>query len=306
MKSSTSTNLRIASAAYPIERLADLDAWREKQAHWLSKAASQGAQIAVFPEYAGLEIIGTFPDDLAHDLTNSIRALSDLVPEIDSTLTALSQQHDIMVLAGSLPILQPDSSYRNVARWFTPSHEGVTAKIEKIMMTRFERETWGIAGGDSLKVLETPIGSIGVLICYDCEFPQVARQMCAHGAEVLLIPSCTDTLSGAARVRISARARALESQCYTVVAPTVGRAPWSPATDVNLGRTGFYGPPDQRMPTDGRIAEGEIDQPGWLVCDLDLNIIRKIRNDGEVLNFKDWSESDRALPVLQVPVEGAD
>ena len=64
------------------------------------------------------------------------------------------------------------------------------------------------------------------------------------GARVIAVPSCTDTAAGHARVRIACQARALESQCYVVQAPTVGDAPWSPAVDRNYGAGGIYVPPD--------------------------------------------------------------
>ena len=111
-------------------------------------------------------------------------------------------------------------------------------------MTRFEREEWGISAGQHVKVFETLLGRLAVLICYDAEFPLLARSGVEAGAQVILAPSCTDSLQGYWRVRIGAQARALEGQCYVVQSPTVGEAAWSPAVDVNYGAAGIYGPPD--------------------------------------------------------------
>ncbi|MEM8754291.1 MAG: nitrilase-related carbon-nitrogen hydrolase, partial [Pseudomonadota bacterium] len=158
------------------------------------------------------------------------------------------------------------------------------------IMTRFEREEWGIGPGGPLRVFDTALGRIGVLICYDCEFPLLARAMIDAGAEVLLVPSCTDAETGYSRVRVGAMARALEGQCVTVQAPTVGEAAWSPAVDVNYGRAGVFGPPDWGFPPSGVLAEGPLNEPGWTVAEVDLEAIRNVRRDGETLNLRHWEE----------------
>ena len=128
-------------------------------------------------------------------------------------------------------------------------------------MTRFENEDWGIVAGDRLNVFVTPLGRLAVLICYDSEFPLLARAAVEAGAQVLLVPSCTETMRGYWRVRLGSQARALEGQCYAVHSPTVGEAAWSPAVDHNRGAAGIYGPPDRHagfaMPEDGVLAIGE-------------------------------------------------
>ena len=107
------------------------------------------------------------------------------------------------------------------------------------------------------------IGSarIGIAICYDVEFPLIARALVEAGAEVILAPSCTDTVHGYWRVRVGAQARALENQCVVVQAPLVGAVDWSPAVDMNRGAAGVFGPPDLGFPEDGVIAQGEMDKP---------------------------------------------
>jgi predicted amidohydrolase len=157
-------------------------------------------------------------------------------------------------------------------------------------MTRFERDPWGIAGGGAVRVFDTAIGRLGVAICYDVEFPLIARAMVEKGAEVILAPSCTDTLAGFHRVRTGARARALEGQCVVVQVPTVGPAPWSGTLDQNRGAAGFYGPPDDGFPDSGVIAQGPLDTGHVLVADVDRAAIASVRRDGQVLTFAHWSE----------------
>ncbi|MCE8472812.1 amidohydrolase, partial [Rhodovulum sulfidophilum] len=123
---------------------------------------------------------------------------------------------------------------------------------------------WNVHPGGPLALFDTALGRIGVLICYDCEFPLLARALVEAGAEILLVPSCTDTLAGYWRVRIGAMARALEGQCVVVQSPTLGEAPWCPAVDVNIGAAAIYGPPDTGFPSTGILAEGALNAPGWV------------------------------------------
>ena len=73
-----------------------------------------------------------------------------------------------------------------------------------------------------------------------------------------------------------------------VQAPTVGAAPWSIAVDDNVGAAGVYGPPDRGFPDDGVIALGAYCEPGWVIADLDLDAIARVRGDGQVLGHRDW------------------
>ena len=174
------------------------------------------------------------------------------------------------------------------------------ATQDKLVMTRFEREQWGIAPGTNLRLFDTALGLIGVVICYDAEFPLIARALVEAGAEMLLVPSCTDTLHGYWRVRIGAQARALEGQCFAVQSPTVGTAEWSPAVDVNRGAAGVFGPPDRGMPEDGVIALGEVDAAQWVYAEIDTARVATLRTDGGVLNARDWRDQPGAAPLPSV------
>ncbi len=290
---------RIAAAQYPIEAVADVDAYEMKLARWVEEAARGGARLAVFPEYGVMELAAAFPD-VASDLHRSIEAIEERIGEIDALTKTLARRHDIHILASSAPLRGDDGRFRNVARLFTP--KGAVGRQEKLVMTRFEREEWGIAGGAGIRTFRTELGVIGVSICYDVEFPLIARAQAEAGAELILAPSATDSLRGYWRVRHGAAARALENQCYVVQAPTVGAAPWSPAMDDNRGAAGVFGPPDVGFPDDGVVALGELDRPMWLFADVDLDAVARVRADGGVLNYAHWPEQTGAdLPPAVAP-----
>ena len=155
-------------------------------------------------------------------------------------------------------------------------------------MTRFEAESWAIFPGAPHRVFETPWGRIGIAICYDTEFPPLVRAQVAAGAWLMLVPSCTDGMHGFNRVRLSARAAALENQCFVAMAPTVGACPALATLDENHGYAAVFGPVDRGFSDNGVVARGVLDQPGWVFADLDTDAIKAVRADGAVRNHRDY------------------
>lgn len=289
----------IAAAQYPIDRLADWDAYAAKLTRWVDQAAEAGASLAVFPEYGALELASLDPATMG-DLALSIETVSALLPQVDALHAALAARTGMHLLAASAPRKDVDGRFRNAARLFAPN--GRSGVQEKIVMTRFEREEWNIAPGTVLRVFDTALGRLAVTICYDSEFPLLARACVEAGAEVLLVPSCTDTLHGYWRVRIGSQARALEGQCYAVQSPTVGEAGWSPAVDVNRGAAAIYCPPDRTMPEDGVLAKGTEGVAQWVFAAVDTTRVTELRADGGVLNVRHWAEQPGAAPLPPVEI----
>jgi predicted amidohydrolase len=296
---------RVAAAAWPITEVGTMAAWRRKLADWLTSAADGGAALAVIPEYASMELTSVLPSAGASDLQLQLARLQRLLPEYREAYATLSQRTKLTVVAGSFPELdERGAAYRNRARVFVAgASEAVGASecyVEKLQMTRFEAETWGITGGSRQLVISTPAGRIGVAICYDSEFPLISRRLVEAGAQILCVPSCTDTMAGYHRVRIGCQARALENQCYVIQAPTVGAAPWSVAVDDNVGAAGCFGPPDRGLPPDGVLALGAMSEPAWLFADLDLRLLDHLRRDGQVLPYRDWHQPAHLQGTVEV------
>lgn len=279
--------VRVAAAQYPIEWLADREAWRAKLARWVADAAGAGAELLLFPEYAAMETASLFPAPVPGDLALQLAAVAGLIDDADAIHRELARHHGVWIVAGSSPV-RHGVGFRNRARLFAPS--GAVGVQDKVVMTRFEREQWGVAGGERLTVFDTPKGALAIAICYDVEFPLLAHRAASAGAELLLVPSCTDTARGYHRVRTGAQARALEQQIAVVHAPTVGAAPWSPAVDTNVGAAAVYVPPDLDFPDDGVLAIGVRDEPCWVHAEIDLDRLARCRREGDVLNARDWPE----------------
>lgn len=283
--------MRIATAAYPLDPFDRWEDYAAKQIHWVREAAGAGADLLVFPEYARMELATL--QNAAGDLEASLHAASDLAEKADHLMADLAQGYGVHILCPSGPVFDEDRDRPVNRAWLLgPDADApFIGQADKQVMTRFEREQWNVVPGEPLEIFDTPLGKIGVLICYDAEFPLLARRLVEQGAEILLCPSCTDSEKGYNRVRIGAQARALEGQCITVLSPTVGDARWSPAVDENVGAAGIYAPPDHGFPDDGILAQGVLNEPGWVLADIDLSAIARVRAEGQVFNRAHWPES---------------
>ncbi|KJZ31197.1 amidohydrolase [Paracoccus sp. S4493] len=278
--------MKIAVAAYPIDWFDSFDAYAAKLARWVSDA---NADLLVFPEYGAMELASLSGRAVAGDLEASLHAVAALDPQVRALHADLAARHGCHILGASGPAFD---GARPVNRAVLYGPDGVIGHQDKQIMTRFEREEWHVTGAPGLRIFDTTLGRIGILICYDSEFPLLGRVLAQAGAQLLLVPSCTDTVAGFSRVRIGAMARALESQCVVVQAPTVGPCDWMPALDENRGRAAIYGPPDGFWPETGIIAEGEMDAPGWVRATVDLSRVDVSRRDGAVLPFAHWPEQE--------------
>lgn len=294
--------VRIAAAAYPFDWFDDLADYEAKLERWVAEAAD--CDLLVFPEYGAMELASLGGAAVAGDLERSLHEVARHETARDALHTRLAARHGCHILAASGPAFaqtgaRPVNRPVNRAVLFGPG--GRIGHQDKQIMTRFEREDWHVTGAPGLRVFDTPVGRLGITICYDSEFPLLARQLAAAGAEIILAPSCTDSVAGFNRVRIGAMARALEGQCVVVHAPTVGPCDWNPAIDENRGRAAIYAPPDGLWPESGIVAEGEMDRPGWVKAAIDLDRVAESRADGRVLPFAHWPESEGLPAPVAVP-----
>ena len=278
--------VRAAAAQYPIEEMTAFAAIEEKLARWVEEAVAQGAQLLVFPEYAAMELARLAGRETALDLHGSIEALQDHIGAYEAAHAELAKRHGIFVISGSAPVRLSDGRFVNRAYVFGPN--GPIGFQQKNIVTRFEGDEWGISRGVGLCVFDIGIAKFGIAICYDSEFPLIARALAEGGAEILIAPSCTETLAGYYRVKHACAARALENQIYAIQSPTVGEAPWTVGVEMNVGAAGFFAPPDKKFPGDGVLALGTLNKPEWVYADLDLDLLAEVRRDGDVLNNRDW------------------
>ncbi|MEJ2035539.1 MAG: nitrilase-related carbon-nitrogen hydrolase [Maritimibacter sp.] len=214
--------MKLAAACYPIDWMDEFSGYEVKIRAWVAEAAGLGAELLTFPEYGAMELAGLAGRDVAASVEGSMRAVSDALPRAWNLHADLAAEYGVHILAASGPYYVGDHAV-NRAMFFTPT--GQRQAHDKQIMTRWERDQMDVRPGDPLVVMETALGRIGVLICYDSEFPLLGRALVEAGAEILLVPSATEAPEGFSRVRIGAMARALEGQCVVLHAPTQGIAP---------------------------------------------------------------------------------
>jgi predicted amidohydrolase len=277
--------MKIAVAKYPIDAPVDFAAFADKQARWLREAADARARIAVLPEYLSLELGATFDARIHGDLHASLAAIQRHRADWIALYSRLARDLDLHVVAGSFLLDTGQGRYRNRADLFSP--DGAHRWQDKLQLTGFERKTGVIDGGDALKVFEIDGLRVGISVCYDIEFPLPVRAQYEAGARLLLVPSCTDTLAGATRVRVGCLARALENRCFVAQAVTAGAAAWSPALDVNTGEATVYAPMDVGFPADGILSVTDASS-GWAYADIDVAALADSRAAAQVANDRDW------------------
>jgi len=272
--------VKLGALAWRVGR-GGLDRWAKRLDREVAQAAWAGAQVLVMPEYAALELaLGEAPD-LAGELSRAIAATDAAL----AAMRTVAQRHKVWLVPGTLPFAH-EGRVINRAPLVAP--DGSIAFQDKHVMTRFEAEEWNISPGAPPAVFETEFGRIGLAICFDAEFPALVRTQVEAGAWLILAPTCTDTAHGFSRVKIAARARAMENQCFVAVAPTVGAAPWSGALDTNVGQAGIYGPVDRGFAPSGIVAEGEMNERGWVFAELDPASLEAVRRNGAVRNHLSW------------------
>lgn len=278
--------IKVAVAQYDIGFFHHWSDYADKIHQWVSEAAGQGARLLVMPEYGSMELASLFGDAVYGDLRQQLSAMQGILPQWQALQIELARQFDVILISASFPVMRGDGKYVN--RAFVHAPDGLLGVQDKLIMTRFENEQWFINAGSELNVIDTDIGRLGINICYDSEFPLIARQQVESGANIIVVPSCTDTEAGFHRVRIGCQARALENQCYVLHSPTFGRADWSPAVDVNTGRASVYTPVDTGFPCNGLLVDGSTTRPEWVYAELDLSLVAQVRAEGQVTNYLDW------------------
>jgi predicted amidohydrolase len=276
----------VAAAQYPITQHATFKDWTFHIESWVKNAVDRGSQLLLFPEYGSMELVSVFTEEIRLDIRRQVDQLDAIKDDFCTIFSELAKKYAVIIVAPSIPIL--DQFQHRVNRAFVFAPQGLVGYQDKLFMTRFENEEWGIQSGQKrLSLFETPWGNFGVQICYDVEFGMGSQLLCSAGAELILAPSCTETLRGATRVHVGARARALENQSYTVVSQTIGESRWSPAVDINYGFAACYSTPDKNFPEEGILSTMAPQTEGWLFQNLDFSKIDDVRNDGQVLNFRD-------------------
>ena len=214
----------------------------------------------------------------------AIRELAKHTKEITEKMSQLSISYNINIITGSMPEVVRGKLY-NVG--YLCRRDGSVERFEKIHVTPDEAKVWGMVNGNSLQTFDTDAGKIGVLICYDAEFPELSRLLSDEGMDILFVPFLTDTQNGYSRVRLCAQARAVENECYVAIAGSVGNLPKVHNMDIQYAQSAVFTPCDFSFPNNGIKAEATPNTEMILVADVDIDLLRELHTFGAVRNLKD-------------------
>jgi predicted amidohydrolase len=276
--------LRVAALQYFIRPVDTFEQFSDQVASLVDTAVDYGCQLMVFPEYFTVQLLTL--GDVKRPMPEQIRDLARQEPRFVELMSGLARRSGLYIAAGTMPApVNGGERVCNQGYLFGPGGEhGVQPKLH---MTRFEDEEWMIRAGIGLKIFDTALGRLALTICYDVEFPELARVAAREGVNMLLAPSCTDERQGYLRVRYCAQARAIENQIYVILASTVGSLPMVPAVSLNYGQAAILTPSDFPFSRDGILAEGVPNQESMIIGELNLKVLEQSRADGTVLPLRD-------------------
>jgi predicted amidohydrolase len=281
--------VRVCAVQYPMRPLGSFDDFARQVTFFVDAAAGYKADFVLFPEIFTLQLLSYLPQ---REPGETVRQLADLTPDYVALFRDLALRYATNIIGGS-HYTEVDGHLYNVAFLFR--RDGSVEQQPKLHITPNERRWWGVRAGDGVRVFETDRGRVAIAICYDVEFPEVARLAAAKGAQMLFVPFCTDNRQGYLRVRLCAQARAIENQMYVVTAGVTGLIPDVENMDVNYAQSGVFTPSDFPFARDGVAAECEPNLEALVVADLDLELLRQNRLAGTV---RPWT--DRRTDLYEV------
>ena len=278
----SSETIRVASVQWQAGTLSHPDALYDRIGYFVDAAADYRSDFVVFPELFTLDLVepaeGAGPQEVVRQTNAHTKRLID-------TFAGLAHDRNINIIGGSHLHLDDDGIVRNTSTVFL--RDGTVHSCVKLHPTPNERTALEVIGGNSASVVETDRGPIGVMICYDSEFPEVARHLIDQGARVLFVPYCTDTSHGHLRVRYCCHARTVENQCYVVTSGMTGRFATLPDPFGCFAQSTILTPSDLPFARDGIAAEATANAEMIIFADLDLTVLEKARQTGTVRNLDD-------------------
>ncbi len=274
--------IRLGLVQWQMRHFPNLDAFCDQAEYFVDAVSDYKSDFVLFPEFFNAPLMAPF-NHLSE--ASAIRELATFTPLLKDKFRQFAIEYNINIIVGSMPEVRSDGKLYNVG--FVCHRDGNVEKYEKIHITPSEKSAWGMVGGNSVKVFDTDCGKIGVLICYDSEFPELSRILADQGMQILFVPFLTDTQNGYMRVRLCAQARAVENECYVAIAGCVGNLPKVNNMDIQFAQSAVFTPSDFQFPTNGIKAEATPNAEMTLVADVDLHDLKELHNFGSVRNLKE-------------------
>ena len=273
--------VRLGLVQWQMRPYEDFDQLIQHAEYFIDAVSGYRSDFALFPEFFNAPLMA---ENNHLSEAEAIRELAKHTEKIVQKFSEFSISYNINIITGSMPEIVDNNLY-NVG--YLCRRDGTIERYEKLHVTPDETKVWGMQGGKALKAFDTDCGKIGVLICYDSEFPELSRLLADEGMDILFVPFLTDTQNGYSRVRNCAQARAIENECYVAIAGSVGNLPNVHNMDIQFAQSMVFTPCDFAFPTNGIKAEATPNTEMILIADVDIDLLRELNQFGSVRNLKD-------------------
>lgn len=291
--------IRLGLVQWQMRPLPNVEALYEQAEFFIDAVSGYGADFALFPELFVAPLMADFNHLTEAD---AIREIARYAEPIRKRFQEMAISYNINIITGSMPLVEEGVLY-NVG--FLCKRDGTYEQYTKIHITPNEVNYWGMKGGSQIQTFDTDCGKIGIMICYDVEFPELSRLMADEGMEILFVPFLTDTQNGYTRVRHCAQARAIENECYVAIAGCVGNLPGVNNMDIQYAQTAVFTPSDFSFPSNGIKAEATPNTEMTIIVDVDLDLLKELHEFGSVRILKDRRPDlykiKRQTPALPKP-----
>jgi len=273
--------IRLGLIQWQMRLYKNLDEVMQQAEYFIDAVSGYRADFALFPEFFNAPLMA---ENNHLSEAEAIRELAEHTAQIVARFSELAIAYNINIITGSMPEIVENHLYN---AGYLCKRDGGVERYEKLHVTPDEAKVWGMQGGDTLKTFDTDCGNIGVLICYDVEFPELSRLLANDGMDILFVPFLTDTQNGYSRVRNCAQARAIENECFVAIAGSVGNLPKVHNMDIQYAQSMVFTPCDFAFPTNGIKAEATPNAEMILLADVDIDMLRELNQFGSVRNLRD-------------------
>jgi len=273
--------VRIGLVQWQQRAFKSFDSLVEQIEYFVDAVSDYQSDFILFPELFNAPLMAEF-NHLGP--AEAIRGLAKYTEPLLSKFMEFSVSYNVNIITGSMPLIRNQKLY-NVS--YLCRRDGSWDKYEKIHITPSEVSDWGMSGGNKIKIMDTDSGKIGILICYDVEFPELARIYAEQEMDILFVPFLTDTQNGYNRVRYCAQARAIENECYVAIAGVIGNLPKVNNMDIQYAQSAIFTPSDFAFPTNAIKAEATPNTEMTIIGDVDLELLKELHEFGSVRNLKD-------------------
>jgi predicted amidohydrolase len=286
--------VRIGVVQWKMSSVTSVEDLLHKIEFFVSSLSDYQSDFALFPEFFTAPLMGLAPEKSS---VEAVRFLSEFSEEIKNRMSKMAVEYNINIIAGSMPVMEDNRIY-NVS--YLCHRDGDIDAQYKVHITPHEKRDWVIDGGDKVSVFETDAGRVGILICYDSEFPELGRLLADQDVQIIFVPFWVDTKNGYLRVRHCSQARAIENECYVAIAGSVGNLPRVDNVNIQYAQSAVFSPSDVYFPHDATIAEATANAEMMIYADVDLDKLKLLSTEGSVNNLR-----DRRLDLYQLKLKKA-